>query len=153
VVDADNAFLDAITDAVPLDMLQLHGHESPERVLEIKARYGLPVMKAVGIADASDVPNIDLYNAVADQILIDAKPPKSATLPGGNGLSFDWTLIAKRRWPKPWMLAGGLTPDNVAEAIALTGATQVDVSSGVEAGVGIKDNAKIAAFVAAALAE
>lgn len=153
VVNADNAFLDAITDAVPLDMLQLHGHESPERVLEIKARYGLPVMKAVGIADASDVPNIDLYNAVADQILIDAKPPKSATLPGGNGLSFDWTLIAKRRWPKPWMLAGGLTPDNVAEAIALTGATQVDVSSGVEAGVGIKDNAKIAAFVAAALAE
>ena len=153
VVDADNAFLDAITDAVPLDMLQLHGHESPERVLEIKARYGLPVMKAVGISDASDVPNIDLYNAVADQILIDAKPPKSATLPGGNGLSFDWTLIAKRRWPKPWMLAGGLTPDNVAEAIALTGATQVDVSSGVEAGVGIKDNAKIAAFVAAALAE
>ena len=153
VVDADNAFLDAITDAVPLDMLQLHGHESPERVLEIKARYGLPVMKAVGIADASDVPNIDLYNAVADQILIDAKPPKSATLPGGNGLSFDWTLIAKRRWPKPWMLAGGLTPYNVAEAIALTGATQVDVSSGVEAGVGIKDNAKIAAFVAAALAE
>jgi len=121
--------------------------------LEIKARYGLPVMKAVGISDASDVPNIDLYNAVADQILIDAKPPKSATLPGGNGLSFDWTLIAKRRWPKPWMLAGGLTPDNVAEAIALTGATQVDVSSGVEAGVGIKDNAKIAAFVAAALAE
>ena len=153
VVDADNAFLDAITDAVPLDMLQLHGHESPERVLEIKARYGLPVMKAVGISDASDVPNIDLYNAVADQILIDAKPPKSASLPGGNGLSFDWTLIAKRRWPKPWMLAGGLTPDNVAEAIALTGATQVDVSSGVEAGVGIKDNAKIAAFVAAALAE
>ncbi len=153
VVDADNAFLDAITDAVPLDMLQLHGHESPERVLEIKARYGLPVMKAVGISDASDVPNIDLYNAVADQILIDAKPPKSATLPGGNGLSFDWTLIAKRRWPKPWMLAGGLTPDNVAEAIALTSATQVDVSSGVEAGVGIKDNAKIVAFVAAALAE
>ena len=153
VVDADNAFLDAITDAVPLDMLQLHGHESPERVLEIKARYGLPVMKAVGISDASDVPNIDLYNAVADQILIDAKPPKSATLPGGNGLSFDWTLIAKRRWPKPWMLAGGLTPDNVAEAIALTGAIQVDVSSGVEAGVGIKDNAKVAAFVAAALAE
>ena len=153
VVDADNAFLDAITDAVPLDMLQLHGHESPERVLEIKARYGLPVMKAVGIADASDVPNIDLYNAVADQILIDAKPPKSATLPGGNGLSFDWTLIAKLRWPKPWMLAGGLTPDNVTEAIALTGATQVDVSSGVEEGVGIKDNAKIAAFVAAAMAE
>lgn len=153
VVDADNALLDAITNAVPLDMLQLHGHESPERVLEIKARYGLPVMKAVGIADASDVPDIDVYNAVADQILIDAKPPKNADLPGGNGLSFDWTLIAKRRWPKPWMLAGGLTPENVSEAIALTGATQVDVSSGVERGVGIKDSAKISAFVAAALAD
>lgn len=153
VVDADNALLDAITNAVPLDMLQLHGHESPERVLEIKARYGLPVMKAVGIADASDVPDIDVYNAVADQILIDAKPPKNADLPGGNGLSFDWTLIAKRRWPKPWMLAGGLTPENVSEAIALTGATQVDVSSGVEMSVGIKDSAKISAFVAAALAD
>lgn len=150
VVDADNALLDAITNAVPLDILQLHGHETPERVLEIKARYGLPVMKAVGVADASDLPDIDAYNAVADQILIDAKPPKSAVLPGGNGLSFDWTLITKRRWPKPWMLAGGLTPENVAEAIALTGAPQVDVSSGVEVSAGIKDAVKVAAFCKAA---
>lgn len=150
VVDVDNATLDAITEAVPLDILQLHGHETPTRVLEIKARYGLPVMKAVGIADAGDLPNIDIYNAAADQILIDAKPPKNADLPGGNGLSFDWTLITKRRWPKPWMLAGGLTPENVAEAIALTGAPQVDVSSGVEASAGVKDAAKIAAFIQAA---
>ncbi len=153
VVNADNATLDAITDAVPLDMLQLHGSETPERVLEIKARYGLPVMKAVGVADASDLAALDTYNAVADQILVDAKPPKDADLPGGNGLSFDWTLIAKRRWPKPWMLAGGLTPENVAEAIALTGAPQVDVSSGVESSAGVKDAAKIAAFIAAARAE
>ena len=153
VVNADNATLDAITDAVPLDMLQLHGSETPERVLEIKARYGLPVMKAVGVADASDLAALDTYNAVADQILVDAKPPKDADLPGGNGLSFDWTLIAKRRWPKPWMLAGGLTPENVAQAIALTGAPQVDVSSGVESSAGVKDAAKIAAFIAAARAE
>lgn len=153
VVDADNALLDAITDAVPLDMLQLHGHESPERVLEVKARYGLPVMKVVGIADASDLETLAIYEGVADQILVETKPAKNADRPGGNGQTFDWTLIAKRRWPKPWMLAGGLNPDNVAEAIALTGATQVDVSSGVESSAGVKDTAKISAFVAAALAD
>jgi phosphoribosylanthranilate isomerase len=107
-------------------------------------------MKAVGIADASDLPALDTYAAVADQILVDAKPPKTADLPGGNGLSFDWRLIAGRRWPVPWMLAGGLTPDNVAEAIALTGAQQVDVSSGVESSPGEKDVARMAAFCAAA---
>lgn len=153
VVNACNESLDAITSAVPLDILQLHGSETPERVLEIKARYGLPVMKAVGIADAADLITLDIYNDVADQILIDAKPPQNADLPGGNGLSFDWTLIAERRWPKPWMLAGGLTPDNVAEAIALTGAPAVDVSSGVEQSAGVKDAFKIAAFIAAAMAD
>ena len=121
-VDADNAFLDALTAQVPLDMLQLHGHESPARVTEVKARYGLPVMKAVGVADAADLATLDTYLTVADQILVDAKPPRTAELPGGNGLSFDWRLIAGRRWPVPWMLAGGLTPDNVAEAIRVTGA-------------------------------
>jgi phosphoribosylanthranilate isomerase len=150
VVDADDALLDAITDAVPLDILQLHGAETPARVAAIKARYGLPVMKAVGIADESDLPALDAYGQVADQILVDAKPPKHADLPGGNGLSFDWRLIAGRRWPVPWMLAGGLTPDNVAEAIALTGAVQVDVSSGVESAPGHKDPALIAAFCDAA---
>ncbi|AKS46969.1 phosphoribosylanthranilate isomerase [Octadecabacter temperatus] len=153
VVNADDAFLDALTAAVPLDMLQLHGSETPERVAEVKARYGLPVMKAIGIADASDLPAIDTYAAVADQLLIDAKPPKNADLPGGNGLAFDWTLLADRKyWTIPWMLAGGLTPDNVAEAVKRTGTTQVDVSSGVEGAVGVKDAGLIASFVAAAKA-
>ena len=150
VVNADDAMLDALTSAVPLDILQLHGAETPDRVAAIKARYGLPVMKAVGVADASDLPQLDVYGTVADQLLIDAKPPKDAVLPGGNGLSFDWRLIANRHWLKPWMLAGGLTPDNVAEAILLTGATQVDVSSGVESSAGVKDAQRIADFIAAA---
>jgi phosphoribosylanthranilate isomerase len=150
VVDADDVFLDALTAVVPLDMLQLHGAESPERVAAVKARYGLPVMKALGVADAGDLPKIDVYAQVADQLLIDAKPPKDASLPGGNGLAFDWRLIAGRRWSVPWMLAGGLTPANVAQAMALTGARQVDVSSGVEASPGIKDADLINAFVNAA---
>ena len=108
-------------------------------------------MKAVGIAEAADVAKLDLYAGVADQLLVDAKPPKGGVLPGGNGLSFDWRLIANRRWPVPWMLAGGLTPENVAEAIALTGARQVDVSSGVESHPGAKDASRIASFCAAAL--
>ena len=149
-VDADDATLDAIVAAVPLDMLQLHGHESPDRVAEIRSRYGLPVMKAVGVADEGDLAALFDYTLVADQILIDAKPPKDAVLPGGNGLSFDWRLVAQRRWLRPWMLAGGLTPDNVAEAIRLTNARQVDVSSGVESAPGVKDAARIAAFVQAA---
>jgi phosphoribosylanthranilate isomerase len=150
VVDADDAFLDAITEAMPLDMLQLHGHESPDRVAEVRARYGLPVMKAVGVADEGDLAAVFDYSLVADQILVDAKPPKNADLPGGNGLSFDWRLVAQRRWLRPWMLAGGLTPDNVAEAIRLTNARQVDVSSGVESAPGIKDAGRITAFVKAA---
>lgn len=150
VVNADDATLDAITAHVPLDMLQLHGSETPDRVAELKARYGLPVMKAVGVADAADLAAIDAYSEVADQLLIDAKPPKEADLPGGNGLAFDWQLLAGRKyWTKPWMLAGGLTPENVAEAVHLTGATQVDVSSGVEASPGVKDADRIAAFAAA----
>jgi phosphoribosylanthranilate isomerase len=149
-VDPTDAGLDAILSEVPIDMLQLHGHETPARVTDVRARYGLPVMKALGVADAADLAQIDTYGAVADQLLIDAKPPRGADLPGGNGLSFDWRLIAGRDWPRPWMLAGGLTPDNVAQAIALTGAQQVDVSSGVEAAPGQKDPARIAAFIAQA---
>ena len=150
VVDADDAELDAIVGAVPLDMLQLHGHESPERVSEVRARYGLPVMKAVGVAEVEDMAQIALYEEVADQLLIDAKPPKGADLPGGNGLSFDWRLLSGRKyWRKPWMLAGGLTPQNVRQAAQMTGARQVDVSSGVEAGAGVKDARRIAEFVAA----
>lgn len=149
-VNADDATLDQIVESVPLDMLQLHGAESPERVADVKERYGLPVMKAVGIAEEADLAALATYGAVADQLLVDAKPPKGADLPGGNGLAFDWRLVNRKYWPCPWMLAGGLTPDNVAEAVRMTGARQVDVSSGVESAPGVKDATLIRAFVEAA---
>lgn len=149
-VDARDADLDALTAAVPLDMLQLHGAEPPERVAQIKARYGLPVMKAIGIAERADLAQIDAYAHAADQLLIDAKPPKGAPLPGGNALAFDWALIAGRRWTLPWMLAGGLTSENAAEAVGRTGARQLDVSSGIERARGVKDAALMRAFVEAA---
>ncbi len=149
VVDATDAVLDAIVEGVPLDMLQLHGHETPDRVAEVRARYGLPVMKVVGVADEGDLPAIMDYALVSDQLLIDAKPPRNAILPGGNGLAFDWRLVAQRRWLRPWMLAGGLTAENVAEAIRLTNVRQVDVASGVESAPGVKDAGRIKAFVEA----
>jgi phosphoribosylanthranilate isomerase len=149
-VNADDALLDQITQNVAIDILQLHGSESVERVAQIKARTGLPVMKAIGISDAEDLQKIVDYGRVADMLLVDAKPPKNADLPGGNGLAFDWRLLAGRKWAVPWMLAGGLTPENVQQAIQLTGARQVDVSSGVESAPGVKDPAKIAGFVSAA---
>ena len=149
LVDPTDAYLDAVLAEVPLDILQLHGRESPERVSDLRARTGLPVMKAVGVATAEDLPALVDYGRVSDMLLVDAKAPKDAVLPGGNGLAFDWRLIAGRRWPVPWMLAGGLTPANVADAVALTGARQVDVSSGVESAPGIKDPALVEAFVAA----
>ena len=148
-VDASDAVLDAILAAVPLDMLQLHGAESPDRVAQVRARYGLPVMKAVGVATEDDLAALTDYALVADQLLVDAKPAPGADLPGGNGLAFDWRLLAGRRWLRPWMLAGGLSAANVAEAVRLTGARQVDVSSGVESAPGVKDHARIAAFVRA----
>lgn len=150
VVNAGNDVLDRITDEVPLDMLQLHGGESLERVAEIKERYGLPVIKVIGVAEEADLAQITTFGAVADQLLIDAKPPKDAVLPGGNGLAFDWRLVNRKFWPCPWMLAGGLNPGNVAEAIRMTGARQVDVASGVESAPGQKDAALIRAFVDAA---
>ena len=150
-VNASDEDLDALLASVPIDMLQLHGSEQPDRVHHVKTRYGLPVMKAIGVADAQDLPQLDSYAGVADQILVDAKPPRGGVLPGGNGLAFDWRLIAGRRWAVPWMLAGGLTPDNVAEAIRVTGTRQVDVSSGVEGSPGVKDPARMAAFVKAAV--
>ena len=149
-VDADDAFLDAVLAEVPLDMLQLHGHESPERMAALRARFGLPLIKVVSVASAEDLSALTTYGRVADMLLVDAKAPKGAVLPGGNGVAFDWRLIAGRRWPVPWMLAGGLNADNVADAIALTGARQVDVSSGVESAPGVKDVDKIARFVVAA---
>jgi phosphoribosylanthranilate isomerase len=149
-VDMPDDALDALVAAVPLDMLQLHGRETPDRVAAVRDRFGLPVMKAVGIATEDDLPALAEHARAADQLLVDAKPPPGAALPGGNALAFDWRLIAGRRWPLPWMLAGGLTPANVAEAIRLTGARQVDVSSGVETAPGQKDEGLIRAFVAAA---
>ena len=149
-VDEGMEFLARLTDAVPLDMLQLHGSETPEQVAAVKDRFGLPVMKVLGIGDAGDLAQIDRFAAVADQLLVDTKPPKGADRPGGNAVAFDWSLVAGRRWAVPWMLAGGLTPDNVAQAIAQTGARQVDVASGVERAPGIKDAGLIADFVAAA---
>ncbi|WP_170332900.1 phosphoribosylanthranilate isomerase [Ruegeria arenilitoris] len=150
-VNASDEELDRIVASVPLDMLQLHGKESPDRVAKVRERFGLPVMKAIGVAEAEDLAAIDQYSEVADQLLIDAKPPRNAKLPGGNGLAFDWRLLAGRKyWRRPWMLAGGLTPDNVAEAMRMTGARQVDVSSGVESAPGVKDAVLIRAFIDAA---
>jgi phosphoribosylanthranilate isomerase len=149
VVDADDATLDAMVEAVPLDMLQLHGHETPDRVAEVKARYGLPVMKAMGVADEGDLAALWIIRWWPTRSWSMPSRRRTAALPGGNGLAFDWRLVAQRRWLRPWMLAGGLTPDNVAQAIRLTNARQVDVSSGVESAPGVKDAARIAAFAMA----
>jgi phosphoribosylanthranilate isomerase len=149
-VDASDAEFEAILDAIPIDVLQLHGAESPERAAEVRERFGLPVMKAVGVAEEGDLDGLPDYDGAVDMFLVDARPPPGAAAPGGHGVAFDWRLIQGRSWPAPWMLAGGLTPNNVAEAVRLTGAEQVDVSSGVEFARGLKDPARIAAFVRAA---
>ncbi|MCG6110860.1 MAG: phosphoribosylanthranilate isomerase [Paracoccus sp.] len=149
-VDPSDALLSKVLATGALDVIQLHGHESAARVAEVKALSGLPVMKALGLSGPDDLAQLVDYGVVADMLLVDAKPPKGADLPGGNGLAFDWRLLVGRRWLRPWMLAGGLTPDNVAEAVRLTGAPVVDVSSGVESAPGVKDVALIRAFVAAA---
>lgn len=150
LVDPDDAALAAAIEAIAPDLIQLHGRESPERVSEIRAATGLPVMKALGIAGAADLAAIPAYAAVADRLLLDAKAPPGAALPGGNGVSFDWSLLAGADLPAGLMLSGGLGPENVAEALARTGLRAVDVSSGVESAPGIKDPARIAAFVTAA---
>ncbi|MBU3030153.1 phosphoribosylanthranilate isomerase [Paracoccus sp. XHP0099] len=149
-VDPDDALLQAVLAEAHLDLIQLHGAESPGRVADVKALTGLPVMKAVGLSAPEDLPALTDYGLVADLLLVDAKPPKDAVLPGGNGLAFDWRLLTGRRWLRPWLLAGGLTPANVAEAIRLTGARGVDVSSGVETAPGVKDSGMIRDFIAAA---
>jgi phosphoribosylanthranilate isomerase len=160
VVDPDDQDLDAAIAATDPDMIQLHGHETPDRVAAIRVRYGVPVMKAIGVADASDLEVIAAYQDVADRILLDAKPPRGATLPGGNGVAFDWRILAAATGaepgaldgldPRTLMLSGGLSPDNVAAAIRLTGIKAVDVSSGVEAGPGNKDAERIRTFIQAA---
>lgn len=153
VVDADDAALAAAVDALDPDLLQLHGAETPERVAAVRARFGRPVMKAVGVAEPEDVAAVAAYRAVTDRLLLDAKPPRGgAGLPGGNGLAFDWRLIAGLDLSEAVMLSGGLNSGNVGAAIALTGVRAVDVSSGVESRPGEKDPSRIEAFVKAARA-
>ncbi|MBL8568604.1 MAG: phosphoribosylanthranilate isomerase [Phreatobacter sp.] len=152
-VDPDDDFLAAIAANLKPDLVQLHGHETPERVADIRERFKLRVMKAIGVAEAADLAAIPAYAAVSDMLLVDAKPPKTAeALPGGNGLTFDWRLVAGLDPGRPVMLSGGLHAGNVAEAIRLTRLSGVDVSSGVESRPGVKDPDKIRAFVAAARA-
>jgi phosphoribosylanthranilate isomerase len=151
-VDARDADIARVLERVRLDMLQLHGRETPDRVREIRGRFGLPVIKAIPVASAQDVETATEFEAVADRLLFDAKPPMTmeGALPGGNALRFDWELLRGRRWKAAWMLSGGLLPENLAEAVEITGARAVDVSSGVEDRPGHKDPARIRAFLAAA---
>jgi phosphoribosylanthranilate isomerase len=152
-VDADDETIAGTLAHAPLDLLQLHGAETPARTAEIRARFGRPVMKVLPVASADDVAAADAYVPVADRLLFDAKPPDDpSALPGGNGLAFDWRLLAGRSWAVPWMLSGGLTAATLGEAVRLTGAPAVDVSSGVEERPGRKSLPKIAAFLAAARA-
>jgi phosphoribosylanthranilate isomerase len=150
VVDASDAEIDAILQAVPLDILQLHGYETPERVREVGLRTGLKVMKAIRVEEAKDLEQVPAYADAADMVLFDAKPPRGAGWPGGHGLPFDWRLLQNLDLGKPWALAGGLHPGNLEAAVRLTGAPIVDVSSGVESKPGVKDPEKLAAFFAAA---
>ncbi len=149
-VNADNDTLDEIVDQLSPDILQLHGSETPERVLNVKAVYGLPVMKALSVRDADDLKKVEPYIGIADRFLFDAKPPAGSELPGGNGVSFDWTLMHLLDGSVDYMLSGGLNKDNLAEAIRLTGAPGIDTSSGVESAPGVKDLGLIEAFFEAA---
>ena len=148
-VDPDDALLDRILTTARLDLIQLHGLEPPERVAQIRERFRRPVMKAIRVGTAADVAAAERYLGAADRLLFDAQPPKRAgALPGGNGEPFDWSLLAGRSWPLPWMLSGGLTIANLATAVRITGAPAIDVSSGVETSPGIKDVALIRDFIA-----
>jgi len=148
-VDAGDALLAAAIKALDPGLLQLHGSETPERVAAIRARFGLPVMKAIGIFEEADLALVPMFDGVADFLLFDAKPPRAAGRPGGSGTGFDWSLLGMIETKKPWLLAGGLDASNVAAALAQTGAPGVDVSSGVENAPGVKDRNEIAAFIAA----
>jgi phosphoribosylanthranilate isomerase len=153
LVDPDDAELEQTVASLDPDLLQLHGRETPERVRVVRARFGRPVMKALGIAQPGDLSAIPSYQACVDRLLLDAKPPRAAeALPGGNGLAFDWGLLAGLDPSVSFMLSGGLNPANVTAAIALTGVRAVDVSSGVESRPGQKDPARIEAFIRAARA-
>ncbi len=145
-VNPDDIYLTRILNEVPLTMIQLHGDETPARVTEVKEKFGLPVMKALPISSQKDLGNIKPYDNVADWLLFDAK---GEDLPGGNGTAFDWNILKNYQGSKPWMLAGGLTPDNVGDALALLSPNAVDVSSSVESSKGVKDARKIQAFISA----
>ena len=149
LVDESDARIAEILGNCDLDLLQLHGHETPERVAEIRARFGKPVIKAIPISESADLDRAAAYESVVDYLMFDAKPPKAMAkaLPGGNALSFDWTLLASRRFQRPWLLAGGLTADNLVDAVRISGAPMVDVSSGVEDRPGEKNVSKIKAFL------
>jgi len=150
ICDMEDAGIMALIKMVAPDFLQLHGGESVARTAEIRARFGLPVIKALAVGEAADLAVAGEYEKVADMLMFDAKPPKGAERPGGHGAAFDWKILSGRSFRKPWFLAGGLGPDNVARAIELSGAGLVDVSSGVESAPGVKDAARIQAFVHAA---
>ena len=149
IVDESDDRIATILAGCDLDLLQLHGAEPPERVTEIRARFGKRVIKVIPVSEAADIARAALYEPVADYLMFDARPPKSmaSALPGGNALSFDWTLLAGRQFKLPWLLAGGLTPDNLVEAVRISGAPMVDVSSGVEDRPGEKNISKIKAFL------
>ena len=149
VVDPEQTLLDDIAGTLAPDLIQLHGRESPERVAQVRAATGIPVMKAVGVADRSDLDAAGRYAEVADRLLVDAKAPRDAPRPGGNGLSFDWSILDGFSPGVPWLLSGGLQPGNVGAALAQTGAPGVDVSSGVEVRSGVKDPALIRSFIRA----
>ncbi|MSP51585.1 MAG: phosphoribosylanthranilate isomerase [Alphaproteobacteria bacterium] len=152
LVDPDDALLDSIFSVVTLDLLQLHGDETPDRVVAVRRRFGVPVIKAIKVGTVGDLATAAQYRNVADRLMFDGKAPRSmaGAMPGGNRVSFDWPLLRGRDFGLPWILSGGLDPTNVAEAIRASGADAVDVSSGVEDGPGHKDTSLIAAFLAAA---
>ncbi len=146
-VDPSNDQLDAILGKARLDLLQLHGDETPERCRAITIYFGLPIIKAIKVSTPADIEKARDYEDIVDWLLFDAAPPKDATRPGGNGQAFDWDMLKGKSFKRPWLLSGGLTPDNLEEAVRRSGATAVDVSSGVESAPGKKDPAKIRAFL------
>jgi phosphoribosylanthranilate isomerase len=150
VVDESDDELAAIAAHIRPDFFQLHGKETPQRVAEIVARFGIPAIKALPVAEPGDLIKAAVYEPMAEMLLFDAAPAADATRPGGHGASFDWRMLKDVRINRPWFLAGGLTPDNVARAIEVSGASHVDVSSGVESAPGVKSDTRIAEFVAAA---
>ena len=147
MVDPDDATLETWVRAGRLSIVQFHGHEPPERLQAVRERFGIAVMKVIRVAEAADLDGVAAYEPVADWLMFDAKPPREATRPGGNAVAFDWKLLSGRSWRRPWLLAGGLDAGNVKEAVTLSGARLVDVSSGVESAPGVKDPVLIRSFL------